>query len=116
MLSTNSNMLHHLSFAVTDLARSAAIYDAAMAALGYGRVWEDATSIGYGIKPGEDIFAPKLRPADAGVPGDGLYVAFSAPSRDAVLLAPEASLGNGGTDKGARGFILNTGRTTSPPL
>ena len=30
-------MLHHLSFAVVDLARSAAFYDAALSALGYGR-------------------------------------------------------------------------------
>jgi len=104
MLSTTSNMLHHLSLAVTDLARSAAFYDAVLATLGYSRVWEDATFIGYGIKPGEDIFALKLRPANAGVPSDGFHVAFSAPSREAVLRFHEASLANGGTDNGGAGL------------
>jgi catechol 2,3-dioxygenase-like lactoylglutathione lyase family enzyme len=32
------HMLHHLSFAVADLARSGAFYDAVLAPLGYGRV------------------------------------------------------------------------------
>ena len=31
------HMLHHLSFAVTDLARSAAFYDATLSVLGYVR-------------------------------------------------------------------------------
>lgn len=42
-------MLHHLSFAVTDLARSAAFYDAALSALGYVRVWADSATVGYGL-------------------------------------------------------------------
>lgn len=41
--SFNRLMLHHLSFAVTDLARSAAFYDAVLATLGYRRIWDDAT-------------------------------------------------------------------------
>ncbi|HEX4349428.1 MAG TPA: VOC family protein, partial [Verrucomicrobiae bacterium] len=45
-------MLHHLSFAVADLARSAAFYDAALAPLGYARVWAKETAIGYG-SPGD---------------------------------------------------------------
>lgn len=97
-------MLHHLSFAVTDLARSAAFYDAVLAPLGYRRVWEDATFIGYGIKDGEDIFALKLRPLNVGVPGDGFHVAFSAPSREAVLCFHEAGLVHGGTDNGGAGL------------
>lgn len=34
-------MLHHISFAVSDLARSIAFYDAALGTLGYVRVWTD---------------------------------------------------------------------------
>lgn len=104
MLQPTSNMLHHLSFAVTDLARSAAFYDAALPALGYRRVWEDTTLIGYGVNDGEDILALKLRPANAGVPGDGFNVAFSAPSRDDVMRFHEAALANGGTDNGGAGL------------
>lgn len=46
-------MLHHLSFAMTDFARSAAFYDAALAPLGYVRVWADSTAVGYGVPGGE---------------------------------------------------------------
>lgn len=51
------NMLHHLSFAVADLARSGAFYDAALAPLGYIRVWTHKTAIGYGLPGGGDKFA-----------------------------------------------------------
>lgn len=97
-------MIHHLSFAVADLVRSAAFYDAALAALGYRRVWEDKTFIGYGVNEGEDTFALKLRPQIIGVPGDGFHVAFSAPSRDAVLRFHDAALANGGADNGGAGL------------
>jgi len=98
------NMLHHLSFAVTDLARSGAFYDAVLAPLGYVRVWEDTTFIGYGIHPGEDKFALKLRPANQAVPGDGFHLAFAAPSRNAVTQFHQAALANGGTDNGGSGL------------
>lgn len=97
-------MLHHLSFAVTDLARSAAFYDAVLAPLGYGRVWEDSTFVGYGLRPGEDIFALKLRPANPGVPGDGFHVAFAAPSREAVDAFHRAALAHRGVDNGGSGL------------
>ena len=96
-------MIHHLSFAVADLVRSAAFYDAALAALGYRRVREDKTFIGYCVNEGEDTFALKLRPQNVGVPGDGFHVAFSAPSRDAVLRFHDAALANGGADNGGAG-------------
>lgn len=98
------NMLHHLSFAVTDLARSAAFYDAVLGSLGYRRVWDDATFIGYGVNDGEDIFALNLRPQNAGVPGDGFHVAFAAPSREAVSRFHEAALAHGGRDNGGAGL------------
>jgi hypothetical protein len=55
-------MLHHVSFGVADLARSAAFYDATLSALGYVRAWMDKTAIGYGL-PGGVMFAIKLRSA-----------------------------------------------------
>ena len=62
-------MLHHLSFAVADLPRSAAFYDAALAPLGYVRVWADDTAVGYGSPGGDDEFAIRLRPREVVVPG-----------------------------------------------
>ncbi len=102
-------MLHHLSFAVTDIARSAAFYDAVLAPLGYGRVWEDETFVGYGNEPGQDVFALKLRPGNTSVPGDGFHVAFAAPSREAVGAFYEAALAHGGTDNGGPGLHAEYG-------
>ncbi len=102
-------MLHHISFAVTDIARSGALYDAVLTPLGYGRVWEDSTFVGYGIHQGQDMFAIKLRPENAGVPGDGFHVAFAAPSREAVGAFYEAALAHGGTDNGGSGLYPEYG-------
>lgn len=102
-------MLHHLSFAVTDLARSAAFYDAALAPLGYRRVWSDDTAVGYGITDGEDKFAIKLRPANTGVPGDGFHLAFAAPSRAAIDDFHAAALRHGGQDNGGCGLCPEYG-------
>ena len=76
-------MLHHLSFAATDLARSAAFYDAVLAPLGHVRVWEDDVAIGYGLPGEDDQFAIKLK-SSATIPGDGFHLAFAAPTRAAV--------------------------------
>jgi catechol 2,3-dioxygenase-like lactoylglutathione lyase family enzyme len=97
-------MLHHVSFGVTDLERSAAFYDAALSALGYTRVWDDDTAVGYGLPGGGDKLALKLRPGAAVAPGEGFHLAFSAPSRDAVARFHEAALRHGGRDNGAPGL------------
>ena len=92
-------MLHHLSLAVTDLERSAAFYDAALAPLGYARVWDDDTAVGYGPPGGGDKFAIRLR-AKVSVPGEGFHVAFAADSREAVERFYIAALAHGGSDNG----------------
>ncbi|MDB5871229.1 MAG: glyoxalase [Ramlibacter sp.] len=96
-------MLHHISFPVADLAKAGAFYDAALAALGYRRVFEDATAIGYGIEDGKDMFCLKFRPGSA-APGPGFHLAFTAPSRDAVDHFHSAALAVGGADNGAPGL------------
>ena len=96
-------MLHHLSFGVTDLVRSAAFYDATLSALGYVRVWTDKTAIGYGLPGGGDKLAIKLRSSGVVVPGSGFHVAFAARSRESVARFYEAALQHGGQDNGAPG-------------
>jgi catechol 2,3-dioxygenase-like lactoylglutathione lyase family enzyme len=96
-------VLHHLSLAVSNLARSGAFYDAALAPLGYARVWSDKTAIGYGHAGGEDLFAIKLQ-SEITVPGDGFHVAFAAPSREAAAAFYQAALAHGGKDNGAPGI------------
>ena len=96
-------MLHHVSFGVSDLARSAAFYDATLSALGYVRVWTAATAIGYASAGSGDEFAIKLQPSGVVPPGPGFHLALSAPSRDAVERFHEAALRSGGRDNGAPG-------------
>ena len=98
-------MLHHLSFAVSDLARAALFYDAALGAIGYARVWTDATAIGYGEAAGRgDRFAIKMVGAGRVVPGPGFHLAFAAADRGAVDAFHRAALQAGGTDNGAPGL------------
>jgi catechol 2,3-dioxygenase-like lactoylglutathione lyase family enzyme len=101
-------MLHHLSLGVTDVARAARFYDAALAPLGYVRVWSDLRpgetrqAVGYGAPGGGDRLA--LQQADSVVPQPGSHLAFGAASRPAVDAFHAAALDAGGSDDGAPGL------------
>jgi catechol 2,3-dioxygenase-like lactoylglutathione lyase family enzyme len=97
-------MLHHLSFAVSDLARAAAFYDAALETLGYVRVWTAPDAIGYGLPGGGDQFAIKARTESVTAPGPGFHLAFAAPSPAAVDRFHATALLHGGRDNGAPGL------------
>ena len=104
-------MLHHLSFGVADLNRSAAFYDAALAPLGYERVWTHESAagykeaaVGYGLPGADDQFAIRLRSDGVVVPTDGFHVAFRGPSKAAVTAFHQAALSRGGIDNGGAGF------------
>jgi catechol 2,3-dioxygenase-like lactoylglutathione lyase family enzyme len=103
-------MLGHLSFGVADLARSTAFYDAAMAALGFARVWTSDHGVGYGVPGGNDKLALFPR-ADALAPGAGFHLAFDAPDRAAVDRFHAAAMAAGGTDDGAPGPRPHYGET-----
>jgi catechol 2,3-dioxygenase-like lactoylglutathione lyase family enzyme len=99
-------MLHHISFGVSNIERSAAFYDAALAPLGYARVWEDIRpgqadqAIGYGIPGGGDKLAIKFCPKGQRPPGPGFHLAFASASRLAVIDFYEAAIAHGGVDNG----------------
>ena len=96
-------MLHHISFPVSDLERSARLYDAALAALGFRRVWTVEDAIGYGWVDGQDKFAIKV--IDPAIPaGPGFHLAFAAKSRAEVDAFFETAMANGGIDNGAPGL------------
>lgn len=104
-------MLHHLSFGVADIRRSAAFYDAVLEALGYVRAWSDfapgkggSAAVGYGVAGGEDLFAIKERPGADIQPPPGFHLAFAAADRLAVKRFHEAALKHGGRDQGAPGL------------
>ncbi|MDV4181940.1 VOC family protein [Rhizobium brockwellii] len=102
-------MLHHASLGVSDIERSAAFYDAALAALGYIRVWDDirpgqtGQAIGYGPPGGGDKLAIKHRPDGQRAPGPGFHLAFAAPNRQAVDQFYAAAIAQGGSDNGRPG-------------
>lgn len=103
-------MLHHVSFGVSDMARSSRFYDAVLAEIGYVRVWEDLAegggdqAIGYGTTNGDDKFAIKLRRAASLAPGPGFHLAFAAPDMASVRRFHAAALANGGRDNGTPGL------------
>lgn len=97
-------MLHHVSFAVRNLARSAIFYDAAFQALDYVRVWTAEDAIGYGAGGEGDKFAIKARPEQVCSPSPGFHLAFTAGSREAVDAFFAAAIAHGGRDDGAPGL------------
>jgi catechol 2,3-dioxygenase-like lactoylglutathione lyase family enzyme len=108
-------MLHHISLGVSDILRAARFYDAALAPLGYIRVWEDLRAgesdqaVGYGLPGGGDKLAIKHRPQTAQPPGPGFHLALTAPDRNSVSLFHQAALQHGGTDNGVPGLRLHYG-------
>ena len=102
-------MLHHISIGVRDLNLAGRFYDAALGALGFRRVFEDETAIGYGLVDGDDLLCLKLR-ENAQSPGDGFHLAFAAPSRLAVQAFHRAALKIGGRDNGAPGLRPDYGQ------
>ena len=101
-------MLHHISFAVLDLARAASFYDAVMPALGYRRVWTSDTGAGYGLHDEDEFFAIKRRDIVLISPS-GFHLAFAAPSREAVDRFHALALASGGRDQGAPGLRTDYG-------
>ena len=103
-------MLHHVSLGVSDIERAAAFYDAALAPLGYVRVWGDLRpgepdqAVGYGLPGGGDKLAIKFRRKGQRPPGSGFHLAFAAPDRGSIARFHAAALANGGKDNGGPGL------------
>ncbi|MDN3576463.1 VOC family protein [Chitinimonas viridis] len=96
-------MLHHISFGVRELERSAIFYDGTLATLGYIRVWSDDDAIGYGLPGGEDLLCIKQRAATH-PPGAGFHLALTASSHEAIQAFHTAALQLGGQDNGEPGL------------
>jgi catechol 2,3-dioxygenase-like lactoylglutathione lyase family enzyme len=99
-------MLHHISLPVADLSASQAMYEPALAALGYRVVSRSQNYLGFGVAEDQDSLALVVRrPAVAA--GPGFHLAFAAPSRAAVDAFHAAALAHGGRDNGPPGLRLN---------
>jgi catechol 2,3-dioxygenase-like lactoylglutathione lyase family enzyme len=103
-------MLHHLSLGVASIEAAAAFYDAALAPLGYGRVWSDlrpgerGQAVGYGPAGGGDKLALKQIERTVALSCPGFHIALAAPTREAVAAFHAAALAAGGRDNGAPGL------------
>jgi len=95
-------MLHHASIPVADLDRAASLYDAALAPLGYRRVYNVPGFAGYGLQDGHDKFA-LVQTTPAVSAGPGFHIALAATSPEAVRAFHEAALRHGASDNGAPG-------------
>jgi len=101
-------VLDHIGFSVSDLARSRAFYEKALAPLGIGKIMElSAEQTGSGGHAG---FGEGGKPyfwigdrADSVLKGS-MHVAFAAASRAAVDAFHRAALAAGGQDNGAPGL------------
>ena len=107
----------YATLGVSDATATATFYDAALAALGYHRVWSDIRpgepdqAIGYGPPGGGDKLALKHLGDAASAPGPGFHIAFAAPDRQSVDAFHKAALSAGGTDNGAPGLRRHYGPT-----
>jgi catechol 2,3-dioxygenase-like lactoylglutathione lyase family enzyme len=95
-------MINHVSIGVRDIARTKKFYDAALKPLGYNRLSEGETSLGYGAKS----VALWISVSEKPVPADaksGLHFCFDAPTRKNVDAFHAGAIKAGGRDNGKPG-------------
>jgi catechol 2,3-dioxygenase-like lactoylglutathione lyase family enzyme len=93
-------VVDHITLEVADPERSRGFYEAALAPLGYGVVYEADDWVSFGVT-GSDDFAIRRARGPASGP---LHVAFAAPDPEAVASFHAAGLAAGGLDNGAPGY------------
>lgn len=94
---------------MSDLAKSAALYDAALEPLGLTRVWTASDAIGYGRANGDDCFAIKQALGEVVLPHDRMHLAFAAATRQAAQGFYEAAIARGASDDGGVGLCPEYG-------
>ena len=83
----------YVTIGALDVAAALPFYDAVLGAIGYHRAFVDGGWAGYGPKDGEaNTFICPPFDGEAARPGNGIMVAFLAPSKEAVHAAHAAAL------------------------
>lgn len=101
-------MIDHVSIGVHDVTRAGRFYDAALKPLGYKRLSDGETSLGYGRSAVSFWIGAVARPVAADEKS-GLHFCFSAPTRKSVDAFHKAALANGGRDNGEPGLRADYG-------
>jgi catechol 2,3-dioxygenase-like lactoylglutathione lyase family enzyme len=99
-------MIGYVTIGSDDVDGSLPFFDAVFGALGGERKSADGAAWAfYGPKGGEgNVGICKPFDGAAARGGNGIMIAFAAPSQDAVRAAHAAALANGGTDEGPPGY------------
>ena len=90
-------MIDHLGIKVTDVAKSTAFYQQALAPLGYTLLMEFPGVAGFGVAPKPDFWI------SVGPVGGAIHVSFHARTRSLVKAFYEAAMAAGATDNGPPG-------------
>jgi catechol 2,3-dioxygenase-like lactoylglutathione lyase family enzyme len=101
-------MFDHVSIGVADIARSKKFYDAALKPLGFSRLSDGETSLGYGEKSVALWLGATAKPVKADM-DSGLHFCLSAKDRPAVDAFHAAALKAGGKDNGKPGVRADYG-------
>jgi len=97
-------MFDHVSIGVSDIPRAARFYDAVLMPLGYTRLSDGETSLGYGEKGVQLWLGATKKPVKA-----DMESGFVAPDRKAVDAFHAAALKTGGADNGKPGVRADYG-------
>ena len=103
-------MIGYVTIGARDSEASGKFYDAVFQALGDERKFADGGWIGYGAAGPDKSFMSchtmicKPHDGQEARGGNGIMVAFKAPSREAVTAAYNGGMANGGSDEGKPGF------------
>jgi catechol 2,3-dioxygenase-like lactoylglutathione lyase family enzyme len=96
-------MFDHVSIGVSDIKRTGRFYDAALRPLGFSRLSDGESSLGYGSKGVQLWISATAKPVKADLES-GLHFCFSARDRAAVDAFHAAALKAGGKDNGKPGI------------
>ena len=101
-------MFDHVSIGVSDIKRAGKFYDAALGPLGYTRLSDGESSLGYGDKAVGLWLGATQKPVKADMES-GLHFCFVAKDRKAVDAFHAAALKAGGKDNGKPGVRTDYG-------
>jgi catechol 2,3-dioxygenase-like lactoylglutathione lyase family enzyme len=98
-------MSGYVTIGALDTAAALPFYDAVLGAIGYERGFFDNGWAGYGPKGSGDqnVFVCPPHDGEPARAGNGIMIAFLAPTTDAVDAAYAAGLAQGGKDEGGPG-------------
>ena len=104
-------MLGYVTIGYREAEPALAFYDAVLGAAGMSRAFFDSGWAGYGPAGSaeQNVFLCPPFDGKPAQPGNGIMIAFKAPSKAAVEAAYAAGLAHGGSDEGAPGPILLQG-------